>query len=169
MWLFPRCGEEAVGYSLYHRQSAWGGDVPQNLCLLTSNSWRFSSLQCCFRVAVGAGGRGTLAPFWWICFCGAFFVCVIVRMYWQPSKISSYWGVELVFRRTGAGVWFVSMSFKSLKEFGVSAERLGSLCKRWMARVQRSVKTSFYIIASLPISCLLWCYRVLDMSLCTPC
>lgn len=31
------------------------------------------------------------------------------------------------------------MSFKSLKEFGVSAERLGSICKRWMARVQRSV------------------------------
>ncbi|XP_062276724.1 CUGBP Elav-like family member 2 isoform X2 [Scomber scombrus] len=28
------------------------------------------------------------------------------------------------------------MSFKSLKEFGVSAERLGSICKRWMARVQ---------------------------------
>lgn len=31
------------------------------------------------------------------------------------------------------------MSFKSLKEFGVSAERLGSICKRWMARVQRFV------------------------------
>ncbi|XP_037622713.1 CUGBP Elav-like family member 2 isoform X3 [Sebastes umbrosus] len=28
------------------------------------------------------------------------------------------------------------MSFRSLKEFGVSAERLGSICKRWMARVQ---------------------------------
>ncbi|XP_077424009.1 CUGBP Elav-like family member 2 isoform X3 [Vanacampus margaritifer] len=28
------------------------------------------------------------------------------------------------------------MSFKSLKEFGVSAERLGSIYKRWMARVQ---------------------------------
>ncbi|XP_061780605.1 CUGBP Elav-like family member 2 isoform X4 [Nerophis lumbriciformis] len=28
------------------------------------------------------------------------------------------------------------MSLKSLKEFGVSAERLGSICKRWMARVQ---------------------------------
>ncbi|XP_062318177.1 CUGBP Elav-like family member 2 isoform X3 [Osmerus eperlanus] len=28
------------------------------------------------------------------------------------------------------------MSFKSFKEFGVCAERLGSFCKRWMARVQ---------------------------------
>ncbi|KAM9754886.1 CUGBP Elav-like family member 2 isoform 4-T5 [Menidia menidia] len=28
------------------------------------------------------------------------------------------------------------MSFRSFKEFGVSAERLGSICKRWMARVQ---------------------------------
>ncbi|XP_055367178.1 CUGBP Elav-like family member 2 isoform X6 [Betta splendens] len=28
------------------------------------------------------------------------------------------------------------MSFKSFKELGVSAERLGSFCKRWMARVQ---------------------------------
>ncbi|XP_070401244.1 CUGBP Elav-like family member 2 isoform X4 [Nothobranchius furzeri] len=28
------------------------------------------------------------------------------------------------------------MSFKSFKEFGVSAVRLGSYCKRWMARVQ---------------------------------
>lgn len=33
----------------------------------------------------------------------------------------------------------IIMSFKSLKEFGVSAERLGSICKRWMAGVQRSV------------------------------
>lgn len=40
------------------------------------------------------------------------------------------------------------MSFKSLKEFGVSAERLGSICKRWMARVQRSVCE----IASPPLS-----------------
>ncbi|XP_043965035.1 CUGBP Elav-like family member 2 isoform X4 [Gambusia affinis] len=28
------------------------------------------------------------------------------------------------------------MSFRSFKEWGVSAERLGSFCKRWMARVQ---------------------------------
>ncbi|KAK5604553.1 CUGBP Elav-like member 2 [Crenichthys baileyi] len=28
------------------------------------------------------------------------------------------------------------MSLKALKEFGVSAERLGSIYKRWMARVQ---------------------------------
>lgn len=30
------------------------------------------------------------------------------------------------------------MSFKSFKDLGVSAERLGSFCKRWMAHVQRS-------------------------------
>ncbi|XP_034032046.1 CUGBP Elav-like family member 2 isoform X2 [Thalassophryne amazonica] len=28
------------------------------------------------------------------------------------------------------------MSFKALKDFGVSAERLGSICKQWMTRVQ---------------------------------
>lgn len=65
MWLFPCCGEEAVGYSLYHRQSAWGGDILQNLCLLTSNSWRFRVLQCWFCLAVGACGRGSLPLFWW--------------------------------------------------------------------------------------------------------
>lgn len=37
------------------------------------------------------------------------------------------------------------MSFKSLKEFGVSAERLGSMCKRWMARVQRFVLCASYV------------------------
>lgn len=36
-----------------------------------------------------------------------------------------------------SGVLF-DMSFMSFKELGVSAERLGSFCKRWMARVQRS-------------------------------
>lgn len=36
------------------------------------------------------------------------------------------------------------MSFKSLKEFGVSAERLGSMCKRWMSRVQRFVLCASY-------------------------
>jgi len=62
-------------------------------------------------------------------------------MHRQPpeEKKHSCWGVELDIRRTRADVWFVSMSFRSLKEFGVSAERLGSICKRWMARVQRSV------------------------------
>uniref|UniRef100_A0AAX7TNW8 RRM domain-containing protein n=1 Tax=Astatotilapia calliptera TaxID=8154 RepID=A0AAX7TNW8_ASTCA len=34
------------------------------------------------------------------------------------------------------------MSFKSLKEFGVSAERLGSFCKRWMTRVQSNGSSS---------------------------
>lgn len=38
---------------------------------------------------------------------------------------------------SGPGVSF-DMSFKSFKDLGVSAERLGSFCKRWMARVQRS-------------------------------
>ncbi|GAA6076413.1 CUGBP Elav-like family member 2 isoform X8 [Tachysurus ichikawai] len=28
------------------------------------------------------------------------------------------------------------MAFKSFKDFGVSAERIGSFCKRWMNRVQ---------------------------------
>lgn len=37
MQLFPRGGEEAVGYSLYHRQSASVGDALQNLSLLTAS------------------------------------------------------------------------------------------------------------------------------------
>lgn len=45
--------------------------------------------------------------------------------------------VCLVDSFSGSGVLF-DMSFKSFKELGVSAERLGSFCKRWMARVQRS-------------------------------
>lgn len=45
--------------------------------------------------------------------------------------------VWLVDSFSGSGVLF-DMSFKSFKELGVSAERLGSFCKRWMARVQRS-------------------------------
>lgn len=40
------------------------------------------------------------------------------------------------------------MSFKSLKDFGVSAERLGSICKRWMARVQRSVCKIVFTLVS---------------------
>lgn len=145
MWLFPCCGEEAVGYSLYHRQSAWGGDAPQNLCLLTSDSRRFRALQCCFCVAVTSWWEGGTHPFLverGFCFAGAFF-----SVYMSSSNVLkasggknwSYQGVELDFRREITDVWFVSMSFKSLKEFGVSAERLGSICKRWMARVQRSV------------------------------
>lgn len=48
------------------------------------------------------------------------------------------------------------MSFKSLKEFGVSAERLGSICKRWMARVQRSVcKIVFTLLHCVFLSVLL--------------
>lgn len=45
--------------------------------------------------------------------------------------------VWLVDSFSGSDVLF-DMSFKSFKELGVSAERLGSFCKRWMARVQRS-------------------------------
>lgn len=45
--------------------------------------------------------------------------------------------IWLVDSFSGSGVLF-DMSFKSFKELGVSAERLGSFCKRWMARVQRS-------------------------------
>lgn len=62
MWLFPCCGEEAVGYSLYHRQSACGGDALQNLCLLTSHSWSFRALQCCFCVAVTSSWEGGTNP-----------------------------------------------------------------------------------------------------------
>lgn len=54
------------------------------------------------------------------------------------------------------------MSFKSLREFGVSAERLGSICKRWMARVQRSVKKIFFCFKSRSIpfsSMLIWYVR----------
>ncbi|XP_076578908.1 CUGBP Elav-like family member 2 isoform X36 [Chaetodon auriga] len=43
--------------------------------------------------------------------------------------------VWLVDSFSGSGVLF-DMSFRSFKELGVSAERLGSFCKRWMARVQ---------------------------------
>lgn len=39
----------------------------------------------------------------------------------------------------------ITMSYKSLKDFGVSAERLGSMCKRWMARIQRFVYILFAI------------------------
>lgn len=59
------------------------------------------------------------------------------------------------FERSGVGFWsvwrtgvvegLVVMSFKSFKEFGVSAERLGSICKRWMARVQRSVYLTLFL------------------------
>lgn len=151
MWLFPCCGEEAVGYSLYHRQSAWGGDVPQNLCLLTSDSWRFRALQCYFPLAVGAGGRGALTPFWWR---EAFVSLELFSVHMSSfecidslqEKKHSYWGVELDFGGKRTEVWFVSMSFKSLKEFGVSAERLGSICKRWMTRVQRSVCKIVYML-----------------------
>lgn len=144
MWLFPCCGEEAVGYSLYHRQSAWGGDALQNLCLLTSDSWRFRVLQCCFCLAVRAGGRGSLPLF---LVEKAFSLALFFPAIYQHLNILTssrekkrlYWGVELDFRRKRTEVWFVSMSFKSLKEFGVSAERLGSICKRWMFRVQRYV------------------------------
>lgn len=140
----PCCGEEAVGYSLYHRQSASGGDVPQNLCLLTGGSWRFGALQCCFCWAVGAGGRGALNPFLverGFCFTGAFFPClyvIIIRIYWKKTFILRC-GVVFQKKKNRSVIFFFSMSFRSLKEFGVSAERLGSICKRWMARVQRSV------------------------------
>lgn len=132
MWLFLCCGEEAVGYSLYHRQSA--GDVPQNLYLLTSDSWRFRVLQCCFHLAVKAGGREALSPLFFflverLLFHWRFFsVYVIIWMYWQPPR-----------KRKSRVGRKITMSFKSFKDFGVSAERLGSICKRWMARVQRSV------------------------------
>lgn len=56
--------------------------------------------------------------------------------------------MELHFWRTEVEVWFVSMSFKSFREFGVSAERLGSFCKRWMARVQRSVCETLFTLFS---------------------
>lgn len=90
MWLFPCCGEEAVGYSLYHRQSAWGGDAPQNLCLLTSESWRFRAPQCCFCVAVTSWWEGALTPFWrreaFVSLELFFCLCVIIRMYWKPPE-----------------------------------------------------------------------------------
>lgn len=44
------------------------------------------------------------------------------------------------------------MSFKSLKEFGVSAERLGSICKRWMARVQR------FVVCAFMLKCMLYVF-----------
>lgn len=58
------------------------------------------------------------------------------------------------------------MSFKSLKEFGVSAERLGSFCKRWMTRVQRfvckivilNVQTFIYFFVRLVPRCCRFCF-----------
>lgn len=136
MWLFLGRGEEAVGYSLYHRQSA-RGDVPQNLFLRPSHSWKFTVLQCCFDLAVKAGEREAFAPVLveTLLFPWSFFflpIYVIIWMYWRPPREGK--SHVLGGNRT-------TMSFKSLKEFGVSAERLGSICKRWMARVQRSVYT----------------------------
>lgn len=60
----PCCGEEAVGYSLYHHQSAWREDALQNLCLLTSNSFilKFKALHRC---ALTAGGEGAICPCVW--------------------------------------------------------------------------------------------------------
>ncbi|KAM9816061.1 CUGBP Elav-like family member 2 isoform 1-T1 [Syngnathus typhle] len=51
------------------------------------------------------------------------------------------WSHSALSREPSRPTWrrctsLASMSFKSLKDFGVSAERLGSICKRWMARVQ---------------------------------
>lgn len=57
--------------------------------------------------------------------------------------------VRLVDSFSGSAVSF-DMSFKSFKDLGVSAERLGSFCKRWMARVQRS--GSFFLPPFLPPS-----------------
>lgn len=56
--------------------------------------------------------------------------------------------VWLVDSFSGSGVLF-DMSFKSFKELGVSAERLGSFCKRWMARVQRS--GCFFFLPPSPV------------------
>ena len=70
---------------------------------------------------------------------------------WTPGPLIghlSWGGVVIALRTAGAGfasltpspdlAFSSDMSFKSFKELGVSAERLGSFCKRWMARVQRS-------------------------------
>lgn len=62
-----------------------------------------------------------------------FFQLVIVLMYWQPP-----WREKIILGRE-----IIIMSYKSLKDFGVSAERLGSMCKRWMARIQRFVNIFF--------------------------
>lgn len=136
--MFPRWGEEAVGYSLYHRQST-RGHVAQNFYLLTRNSWRLTFLQCCFHLAVGAGRREGLTPLF---FCFWFF--------WGGARLLFRWSFFCLCHRLNVLIASkkekkshilkrITMSFKSLKEFGVSAERLGSICKRWMARVQRSV------------------------------
>lgn len=57
--------------------------------------------------------------------------------------------VRLVESCSGSAVSF-DMSFKSFKDLGVSAERLGSFCKRWMARVQRS--GCFFLPLSISLS-----------------
>ncbi len=60
-----------------------------------------------------------------------------------------YWGggswaaVGLATREGGFTVAQAEMSFKSLKDLGVSAERIGTFCKRWMNRAQRSVSLLF--------------------------
>lgn len=84
------------------------------------------------------------------CFGGAFFgLCRHLNVLTNSKEKNVYRGIELDFGRTRTEVWFVSMSFKSLKEFGVSAERLGSICKRWMTGVQRSVcKIVFSLVQS---------------------
>ncbi len=60
-----------------------------------------------------------------------------------------YWGggswaaVGVATREGGFTVAQAEMSFKSLKDLGVSAERIGTFCKRWMNRAQRSVSLLF--------------------------
>lgn len=53
---------------------------------------------------------------------------------WPKGLLARVWLVDSFSR---SGILF-DMSFKSFKELGVSAERLGSFCKRWMGRVPRS-------------------------------
>lgn len=90
---------------------------------------------------------------WPPCLCHARFFrhyCFLIGGEGHPYHCGNcrgiYWGGgswAAVAVGTRAGGFFsaahAEMSFKSIKDLGVSAERIGSFCKRWMNRVQRSV------------------------------
>lgn len=146
-------GEEAVGDSV-------PSPVCRRRCSTTAQSanQRGSSWGSC-SFSVQAAGRKTLA----LLLC-LFFLFLYFSWYVQwgfclrgvsppPPSTSVLLECTDSFRQEGEKK---KMSFKSLKEFGVSAERLGSMCKRWMARVQR-----FVLCVWVTLTCMLRIFGVL--------
>lgn len=133
--------------TLYHRQCA-DGDVAPALSRLTVRLFsRFLQCSCpghrqeedtqsCFCVYCFLFFLMFLYFFFLVCADGLLFE----RAFSPLPSTSVLLECTDSFREKRKAVGeTTTMSFKSLKEFGVSAERLGSICKRWMARVQRFV------------------------------